>query len=200
MGKDYFAHKAGDYDKGANRQDNVDRIADGIRNRVALREDMEIMDFGAGTGLLLERIAPDVARMVAVDVSPSMIAELAKKQEGLPCELEMLERDLTRGALDRTFDGIISSMTMHHIADIDAMFGRFHEMLKPGGFIAIADLDREDGTFHEEDTGVHHHGFDADTLRAAAENAGFHHVTVEPVSSFTKADREYPVLLVAGVV
>jgi cyclopropane fatty-acyl-phospholipid synthase-like methyltransferase len=198
MDKDYFAHKAGDYDQGANRQGNVDRIASGIRARIDLRPDMEIMDFGSGTGLLLERIGPHVGKVTAVDVSPSMNAELVKKRDDLPCALEILPLDLTREPLERTFDGIISSMTMHHIADIDAMFRCFHGMLNPGGFIAIADLDREDGTFHEEDTGVHHHGFTEGELRAAAENAGFRQVTVEPVSSFSKGEREYPVLLVAG--
>ena len=198
MKKDYFAHKAGDYDKGANRRNNVDRIADGIRARIELRPDMEIMDFGSGTGLLLERIGPLVDKVTAVDVSPSMIAELAKKQDALPCKLEMLEVDLTTNVLDRKFDGVISSMTMHHIADIDAMLARIHGMLKNGGFIAIADLDREDGSFHEEDTGVYHHGFDASVLETAAQKAGFEGVTVETVSSFSKEDREYPVLLLAA--
>ncbi len=198
MAKDFFAHKAGEYDKEANRHNNIDRIADGIRDRIDLKPDMEIMDFGSGTGLLLERVGPHVGKVTAVDVSPSMNAELAKKQDSLSCDLEMLALDLTKDSLDRKFDGIISSMTMHHIADIDAMFQQFHTLLKPGGFIAIADLDKEDGSFHEEDTGVHHHGFEADELQSAAENAGFAGVTVAPVSSFSKDDREYPILLVAA--
>ena len=198
MAKDYFAHKAGDYDKEANRHNNIDRIADAIRERVALRPNMEIMDFGSGTGLLLERVGPHVGKVTAVDVSPAMNAELAKKQDALPCELEMLALDLTTDTLERQFDGIISSMTMHHIADIDAMFKRFHSLLKPGGFIAIADLDKEDGTFHDEDTGVHHHGFEARELAAAAQEAGFGDVFVEPVSSFSKEERDYPILLVTG--
>jgi 2-polyprenyl-3-methyl-5-hydroxy-6-metoxy-1,4-benzoquinol methylase len=198
MAKDFFAHKAGDYDTGANRHNNVDRIAEGIRAKVELRPDMEIMDFGSGTGLLLERIGPHVNKVVAVDVSPSMIAELAKKQDSLSCDIEMLELDLTRDTLARQFDGIISSMTMHHIADINAMFRRFHDLLKPGGFVAIADLDKEDGTFHEEDTGVHHHGFEAETLGSAADAAGFQEVSVDAVSSFAKEEREYPVLLLSA--
>ena len=47
--------------------------------------------------------------------------------------------------------------------------------------VRIADLDKEDGTFHEEDTGVHHHGFESSALQSAAEEAGFTDVTVEPV-------------------
>ncbi len=198
MGKDYFAHKAGTYDQGANRVDNIDRIAAGIRERIDLRPGMEIMDFGSGTGLLLERIAPDVAQITAVDVSPSMNAELEKKRGSLPCALDMVQMDLATGTLDRRFDGIISSMTMHHIADVPAMFRRFHDLLKPGGFIAIADLDKEDGSFHEEDTGVHHHGFSAEELESAAREAGFEGIAVAPVSEFTKGERQYPVLLVTA--
>lgn len=56
--KDYFAERASTFDQGAHRVRNVDMIADAIRKQVALTPEMTVMDFGAGTGLLLERIAP----------------------------------------------------------------------------------------------------------------------------------------------
>ena len=51
---------------------------------------------------------------------------------------------------------------------------RFAEQLKPGGFLALADLDSEDGSFHAPGTeGVFHHGFDRVTLQSTLEIAGF---------------------------
>jgi hypothetical protein len=78
------------------------------------------------------------------------------------------------------------------------MFGKFHTMLNEGGFIAIADLDREDGSFHSEDTGVFHRGFDRDALVGLAADAGFSNVTVTTASVIHKAGVDYPVFLLTA--
>lgn len=198
MNKDHFAHKAGSYEQNKDRVDNVANIADAIVARVRLTKSMHLMDFGSGTGLLLERIAPHVGKITAVDVSQSMNAQLREKQSRLACEVEILEMDLETSQLNRTFDGIISSMTMHHIKDIAAMFAKFHAMLNNGGFIAIADLDREDGSFHTEDTGVHHSGFDREAIIKLAAGAGLKNVETVTVSVINKRGKDYPVFLLVG--
>ena len=198
MQKDYFRHKAGDYDQSECRVDNVGRIADAIQSRVRFRPGMHILDFGSGTGLLLQRVAPLVERITAVDISPSMNAQLESKRAQLPCELDIREMDLTRETLDQQFDGIISSMTLHHLEDIPGLFARFHGLLNPGGFIALADLDREDGSFHEEDTGVFHFGFDRGWMEDTARQAGFEGVGMITASAISKPDREYPVFLLTA--
>ncbi|MDX1817801.1 MAG: class I SAM-dependent methyltransferase, partial [Marinobacter sp.] len=124
--------------------------------------------------------------------------QLEEKREKLGCELDIREMDLEKEDLPTQFDGIISSMTMHHVRDINAMFRRFHDHVKPGGFIAIADLEKEDGTFHTEDTGVFHFGFEHGTIAAAAEQAGFSNVEVQSVSVIEKDDRGYPVFLLTA--
>ncbi len=160
MSKDYFELKAESYDKDANRVSNVDNIANSILSSIPFNKNMHIMDFGSGTGLLLERVAPFVKKITAVDVSESMTKQLSEKIKNLDCEVEILQLDLTKTKLDMKFDGIISSMTMHHIEDTQAMFNDFYTMLNDNGVIAISDLDTEDGSFHTEDTGVFHFGFD----------------------------------------
>jgi cyclopropane fatty-acyl-phospholipid synthase-like methyltransferase len=195
MSTDHFAHKAGSYDQNQDRVDNVQQIAEAMLQAVRFAPAMQLMDFGSGTGLLLERIAPYVGKISAVDVSPSMQDELRGKLGDVPCEVELIQLDLETSALDRTFDGIISSMTMHHIQDIAGMFAKFHAMLCAGGFIAIADLDREDGSFHSEDTGVRHEGFERDTITRIAVEAGFRDVTVSTASVMRKHGRDYSVFL-----
>lgn len=198
MTQDFFAQKAAVYEQDKRRVDNVNNIATAIIERVKLDKGMHLMDFGSGTGLLLEGIAPHVGRITAVDVSKAMNQQLAEKRGKLGCELEMLELDLTTADLDRQFDGIISSMTMHHVKDIAAMFDKFHRLVKPGGFIAISDLDTEDGSFHTEDTGVHHHGFDRAKFADAAQSAGFKDAVVTTASIMRKAQGEYPVFLLTA--
>jgi cyclopropane fatty-acyl-phospholipid synthase-like methyltransferase len=196
MTKDHFAQKASSYEHNKDRVDNVANIADAIAARVSLNKSMQLMDFGSGTGLLLERIAPHVGKITAVDVSQSMNAQLRAKQDRIACPVEILEMDLAATPLNRKFDGIISSMTMHHIKDVPAMFAKFHSLLNEGGFIAIADLDLEDNSFHTEDTGVHHAGFDRDVMTRIASSAGFKNVEVVTASVIRKHERDYPVFLV----
>jgi len=43
----------------------------------------------------------------------------------------------------------------------------------PGGFLSIADLDSDDGQFHEDKTGVFHSGFDRNVMRQYFSEAGF---------------------------
>ncbi|MCV6589996.1 MAG: class I SAM-dependent methyltransferase [Marinobacterium sp.] len=195
---DFFAHKAVDYEQDGKRVSNVDRIACSIQEAVSFRSDMKLMDFGAGTGLLLERIAPLVASMTAIDISASMIAQLETKRDRLSCELTTLQLDLTQRTLDQQFDGIISSMTLHHIENIPALFVQLHEMLLPGGFIALADLEPEDGSFHIEDTGVFHHGFEAAALIQTAASAGFQQARVVRTGEVEKPHGCYPVCLLVA--
>jgi len=198
MSQDFFKDKAGKYEQDAKRVNNVKNIADTIIREIEFDKSMSIMDFGSGTGLLLEQIAPFVKQITAVDMSTAMNKKLQSKQESLPCELEIIETDLTKRKLERKFDSIISSMTMHHVEDIKSMLDDFYAMLEPGGTIAIADLDTEDGSFHTEDTGVYHLGFDRDYILNLTKDAGFKDVKIQDASVAQKPYGNYPIFLLTG--
>jgi cyclopropane fatty-acyl-phospholipid synthase-like methyltransferase len=195
---DYFASKASDYESEKRRVDNVDAIAGEIVGRVHLDRGMHIADFGSGTGLLLKRLAPFVSRITAIDRSVSMNGVLRASIDEIECEVEIVECDIEVDPPSHIFDGIVSSMTMHHIGDIDALFRTFYDMLRPGGFIALADLDSEDGTFHTVDTGVRHHGFDREWISRKAREAGFANVEISDASVVEKPYGLYPVFLLTG--
>ena len=134
---------------------------------------MRVMDFGAGTGLIAATVAPHVSRIVAVDTSPSMLEALAAK-ENLQGKVECRCQDIIESPLEERFDAIVSAMALHHVEDTGVAADRFAEQLKPGGLLALADLDSEDGSFHAPGTeGVFHHGFDRVTLQSTLEIAGF---------------------------
>ena len=80
------------------------------------------------------------------------------------------------------------------------MFKTFYSLLKPGGFIAIADLETEDGGFHTEDTGVFHQGFDGQGMVDFARQAGFKNAEVALASIIEKPQGDYPVLLLTATV
>ena len=198
MTKDYFEHKANDYERVRQRVTNVKNIADAIKKNLPLTSSMHIMDFGSGTGLLLERIAPFVKKITAVDISTSMNRQLEKKLNDIECDLDIIEMDLSTSTLDRTFDGIITSMTMHHVKDIQLMLKTFYSLLNTGGFIAIADLDTEDGSFHSEDTGVFHSGFDRVYFKEITAAAGFHNISTLGASTIKKDQGNYSIFLLSA--
>jgi putative AdoMet-dependent methyltransferase len=196
--KDFFAEKALDYDEHKPRTQNVANIGQTILNELSFSKEMSIMDFGSGTGLLLSQIAPHVGEITAIDISSAMNEALRSKMETIDCKLELVEMDLTKETIGRKFDSIISSMTMHHINDVKALFKKLYSLLDDNGTIAIADLDKEDGSFHTEDTGVFHHGFDRQAFISMAENAGFKNLKIQTASIMEKPTGHYPVFLLTG--
>jgi len=197
--KDLFAHKSKSWDMSSRRVKNAQSIANLIVKNIRLDKDMEIMDFGAGTGLLSYFIAPFVKKIVAVDNSPSMLLEFQNKCDEFVCETEVIAKDLSKETLEQKFDGIISSMTIHHLKDTLALFHKLYDMLEDGGFIAIADLDSEDGSFHSDNRGVFHHGFDREALQAIAEDAGFKNISFDTAGTIAKPHREFTVFLMTAV-
>lgn len=199
MQKDYFEHKAKEYEVHSPRVNNVKNIADGILKHIRFDKGMSIMDFGSGTGLLTEQIAPHVSKITCIDMSKAMNEVLESKRDIFPCELDIIRLDLSVDTLDARFDNIISSMTLHHLKDIESLFVKFNGMLEQGGSIALADLDTEDGSFHSEDTGVFHFGFDRDEIVQIAKKVGFRNVNIESVSIATKPHGDYPIFLLTGI-
>ncbi len=196
---DHFAHKSKTWDMNSKRVQNAKGIAELIVNNIKLDKTMEIMDFGAGTGLLSYFVAPYVEKIVAVDNSPSMLLEFQNKCDEFSCHTEILEKDLSTDTLERKFDGIISSMTIHHLEDIPTLFVKFYDMLDEHGFIAIADLDSEDGTFHSDNEGVFHYGFDRQLLARYAQEAGFKDVTFSLANKISKPHAEFTVFLMTAI-
>lgn len=196
--KDFFAEKAKDYDKEKARTDNVSNIANMILQEITYSKDMRIMDFGSGTGLLLSKIAPYVGNITAVDISKSMNETLESKRDTIDCTLEIKHLDLTTELLNQQFDGIISSMTMHHVENIPKIFETFFGLLNEKGTIALSDLDTEDGTFHKDDTGVFHFGFNREELVGMAESAGFKNLKIQSVGFVEKPYGKYSVFLLTG--
>jgi SAM-dependent methyltransferase len=97
------------------------------------------------------------------------------------------------------FDLAISLLVLHHLRDTEAALAAVHRLLRPGGFLAIADLEAEDGTFHEPGSeGIYHNGFDRAHLAGLARAAGFADVEVTTATEIERDGRTYPVILLLG--
>lgn len=194
-----FNEVAGEWDKGNIRQEIAASVFHTIVSRISLLPSMNIMDFGAGTGLLSFKIAPMVRSVMGIDLSAGMLEQLESKN--LPSlQVKTLCQDIVQTPYEEKFNGIVSSMAMHHVEDTARLFETFHAHLERDGFIAIADLEEEDGTFHAQhgNDGVHHFGFNRDVLRDTIEKAGFRNVRFHDAYSVNREDGSYPIFLVTA--
>ena len=121
------------FDQAAATWDSVDRrvvlahaVVEAISSRVPLTKELAVLDFGCGTGLVTMELAPQVGSIAGADTSSGMLKALAEKAgaKGIPPRQILLDPS-GDGDLGGPYDLIVSSMTLHHIADVPALFSRF---------------------------------------------------------------------------
>jgi 2-polyprenyl-3-methyl-5-hydroxy-6-metoxy-1,4-benzoquinol methylase len=196
-----FDERARDWDT-LERRARAEAVAIAIRASVKLDPTIRVIDVGAGTGLLGLALAGDVGELVLAEPSAGML-EVAREKlvaAGLP-HITAVSFDLMADAPpEDAFDLVVSLLVLHHIADTAAALAAFRGLLRPGGRIALADLDTEDGSFHDPDAeGIHHLGFDRPALADLARGAGFSDVEFRTATVEAHEGRQYPVfLMLAG--
>ena len=195
---DLFEEKAEDWDRREVVRALSEAIGSAMVEQVPFTADMTVMDFGAGTGLITAQVAPRVGQVVGVDTSPAMLEKLAAKP-ALQGRVKIACQDILEQPLAQTFDAIVSAMAMHHVEDTDRLIETFARHLKPGGWLALADLDTEDGSFHPPDVeGVYHHGFDRQALSERLERHCFTDVRFVTAHTVQREDGTFPVFLVTA--
>ena len=165
---------------------------------------MKALEYGCGTGLVGLAIAPRLGSLLAMDTSKGMLEVLAGKieEQGLT-NVTPVCLDLTVEACDQRFDLIFSAMTLHHIGETELILEKFYHLLNDYGTLAIADLDREDGSFHSEGAGEKHYGFSREELSETLIGLGFSSVNFKTVHTIQKVNedgssRDYPVFLLTA--
>jgi ubiquinone/menaquinone biosynthesis C-methylase UbiE len=198
MSTERFDQAAAGWDAKPRRVQLAHAIAGAIIATIPLTRDMTALEYGCGTGLVALELAPHVHKIHGLDSSPGMIKVLGEKiaEQGVT-NVEPFLGDLPD--LQVPLDLIYMSMTLHHIEEYVELLNQFAQHLKPGGVLALADLDKEDGTFHDDNTGIAHFGFDQDVLQKQLAQCGFGAIKNQTVFNFAKNDRDYPVFLLTAV-
>jgi len=199
----HFDSKARQWDENPVFRERGLKIAEAIRKAVRLRRDMSTLDYGCGTGLLSFPLKDEFGAILMADSSGGMLDVVNEKiaAQGVG-NMTTLQVDLLADPPPaQRFDLIVTSMTLHHVPDTDHILRIFHDLLKPGGYLCIADLDQEDGSFHGPEVDVHH-GFDRADLSLRAAQAGFADMQFQTVFSIAKehetGTRDYPVFLMTA--
>jgi ubiquinone/menaquinone biosynthesis C-methylase UbiE len=186
-----FDKLAGAWDENPARVKLAKDIADALSKQIVWTPDMSVLDFGCGTGLLTVELEPFVRSITGVDASQGMLDILNQKIARLNlANVKTMRLDSDKASeLSGSYNLIVSNMTLHHIKEIEPLFQQFFRITAPGGCLGIADLDLDDGQFHEDNTGVFHFGFDRTALRNIFVKAGYHTIRDITAAKVMKPDR-----------
>ena len=198
------------FDQVANRYDTPDKIKRSeefvkkLLELIPIDKNFKVMDIGAGTGLVDIILSKYVGQIYAFDLSEGMLKVFEEKikKNGIK-NIKIFKKDvLNEDFPEKDYDLVITSMTFHHLDNPEEALRKIKDYLKGGGYVAIIDLEKEDGTFHSDNIDVKHFGFEKEHVKNWFEKNGFKDVKVITVYSIEKERngkiREYPVFLAVG--
>ncbi len=169
-----FDIKAREWDQNSIHRQRAEAVARELLLQIPVDRQMSALEYGAGTALTSFQLRDHLGTITAMDSSPEMVRITNEKikatgTDNIRALLYDLEKDDWEG---ESFSLVIIQMTLHHITDTKKILKKFHSILKPGGYLAIADLYPEDGSFHNYAPGVHK-GFEPELLSDLLTKTGF---------------------------
>lgn len=199
-----FDERAREWDSDPDKVKRAHAVADAIREAVPLSRSMNALEYGCGTGLVSFALQADLGQITLVDTSQGMLDVLREKiaSAGVtnmhPARLDLA---VDPPPVDR-YTLTYSLLTLHHIDDTKNILTKFHNLLEPGGYLLVADLDKEDGSFHTDGSTDVHLGFDRIELQQIVEEIGFGNVTFLTAYEIKKKigneEKTFPVFLMTA--
>ncbi|MBT8316548.1 MAG: class I SAM-dependent methyltransferase [Lutibacter sp.] len=198
----HFDKQAKDWDKNPMKVERAKIFANEIIDFIKPKPTNNALEFGCGTGLLSYQLKDNFETITLADNSEGMIEVLKDKVKNLsiknfkPLLVDLLKENLDIGK----FNVIYSLMTVHHIIDLKKVAQIFHSLLEHNGYLCIADLVKEDGSFHINHPDFDgHNGFDKKELSEILISNGFkieyYNISYVIEKELENKIRKYPLFL-----
>lgn len=175
-----FDQKAAEWDSNPMHWERSEAIAKEIMTLIPLKKEMTALEFGAGTGITSFLLKEYLREITLMDNSSEMIKVINEKISATGAKnIKAVNFDLVHtDFVSEKFDFIFSQMVLHHISSTEDILDKFRNMIKKGGYLALADLCKEDGSFHGDGfTG--HKGFDTQNLSELLKKRNFTVISCE---------------------
>jgi SAM-dependent methyltransferase len=173
---------------------------------------MDWMNGWMDVGQVSRALAPYVAQLVGVDISPRMVEvyNTRANTQGLePHEMRAVN-SLAELHQEQCFDLAVCSMAYHHFASVEQITRELVTYLKPRGTLAVADIARMPGDTEEaaappvipaqyEHIVAHTRGFAEEEMRALFEGpGGLENFSFELFTSAKREGRDIHFFLATG--
>lgn len=140
-----------------------------------------VVELGAGSGTMTERIRRKADRTVATDLSADRVAELRQRFDG-QADVDVVQGDAASVLEGRDADAVVMINVLEHLADDVTELARIREALRPGGTVAIF-VPAHRGLYSEFDRRIgHFRRYTKATLVTALARAGLDLVEVRYVN------------------
>ena len=200
----YFDEKAQDWDNDPKKTERAIIFAKEINDFIKPNQNLNALEFGCGTGLLSFQLKDNFKSITLVDNSEGMIKVLKEKIESANIKnfISLHINSLEESDISN-FDVIYTLMTLHHILDLDEILKTFHSKLNTNGYLCIADIVKEDGSFHANHPNFDgHSGFEKEELTSLLSKNGFEAVHYKICFEIEKKVgdkmKKYPLFLMIG--
>ena len=198
-----FDQKAQEWDTKPIRIERAQAVAEGIKAAIPRSPNLTALEYGCGTGLVSLALQPELGHITLADSSIGMLTVLREKiatgniQNMTPVQLDLITDPLPA----ERYQLIYTLLTLHHIPDTDEILHASYQLLDSPGYLCVADLDQEGGSFHEDE--FHGHlGFNREALSAKARQAGFQTISFSTIFHMCKdvngAIKDFPIFLMVA--
>ncbi len=143
-----------------------------------------LLEVGLGTGGLLSLLRQRASRLVGVDQSQAMLQQAARRiadagLDGIDLRLgEMAHLPLADGEVE----GAILNMVLHHAPQPEAVFRELRRVVRPGGWVLVADLQRHEQEWVREEIADQWLGFDEAELNSWLQQVGLQPQIYRPIA------------------
>lgn len=157
-------------------------IAEKIIDIVGENKKDSVMEYGCATGLIGFNLCDKYKKITFMDSEEEMLNRVKEKNKSYKfLNVSTINIDLTKEEYEKEkFDIIYTSLTLHHIIDLEKIIKTFYNLLNENGILFIIDLDTDDGSFHMDTKDFNgYNGFEHQYIENILENVGFSNLKSE---------------------
>ena len=159
-----------------------------LRTLLALLDPAWVVgDLGCGTGAVSEALAPNVARVIAVDSASGMLA-LARRRLREHGNVELRQGELESLPLeDDALDVAVLSLVLHYLPEPERALAEAARVVRAGGRLLVVDMSAHEREEYRERMGHVWLGFAPEQMEQWLEDVGFEGVRLTPLEAEPEA-------------